>query len=364
MITLNYQLQRFHDLDLLQHFLIVHKLSGVCLFYHPFKKMEIQFDLISGFISAMSSMYAEFTGEGEDGNIESLKYQGMIVNGFTGNHTMGILIADGDISTSFILSKFIEAFESRYENVLKNWDGIMSFFEPEWIVKQLYDEIGYFSNLPFIVSSKKPKKLYSKPMVFLQARCNSHYRFLIRNVLADLKKFLDISEANTFDVLMMLKLEGLISHTPIEDILEPTVQAGAMLETFSSDIGAEVKIEYPPVQLDEMIDTTETKPTEITEIKRDALESSTSDIKGVFADASSVDVKETDYGMYSVEGEVSLKNVIHSSGDEWLREIASEVISLHLGRSVVITNPQYIPIGFDSSKCTLRIKITGFVEDQ
>ncbi|MHA1481443.1 MAG: hypothetical protein ACTSQZ_08480, partial [Candidatus Thorarchaeota archaeon] len=145
MFTLNYKLQRFRDLNLLQHFMIIYKENGGCLFYHPFKEDEIQFDLISGFISAMSSMYGEFTGDGTRETIESLKYQGMTLNGFNGKYIVGVLISEGTFSTSFSLKDFIESFELRYEAALKNWMGIIDHFEPDWIVEQLYDALGYYS---------------------------------------------------------------------------------------------------------------------------------------------------------------------------------------------------------------------------
>ncbi|MHA1638402.1 MAG: hypothetical protein ACTSUB_10355 [Candidatus Thorarchaeota archaeon] len=358
MITLNYQLQRFHDLDFLQHFMIIHKSSGACLFYHPFKEDEIKSDLIGGFISAMSSMYGEFTGQGQQEQIESLKYQGMTLSGFTGNETVGVLISEGTISTIFRLDDFIASFESRYDGALKNWFGRMNFLEPAWIVKNLYDAIGYSNNIPFTVSSQKPKKQYNKVIAFLQSRCNNQGRFTIRKVLMGLKKFLNISEPNTLDLIMMVKREGLISPIPVEDLLETTVKAGELLESMSSDGFVEAKLEGSLAELGELIDESETEDTERIETGEVVVEHSVSDTDEILIDASLDEAKLIDYGTYSLRQEVLLSDLIQHQGDEWIQDFVRDAITVHLGKRVVVSSPQYVPVGYDSEKGTVEIKIT------
>ena len=64
---------------------------------------------------------------------------------------------DPVVCMNFRLEDFIASFEQRYEGALKNWFGRMDFLEPALIIKNLYDALSYTNNLPFIVSSKKPK---------------------------------------------------------------------------------------------------------------------------------------------------------------------------------------------------------------
>ena len=354
MITLNYRLQRFLDLDALSHFLIVYKGSGGCLFYHPFKETEIQPDLISGFISAMGSMYGEFTGSGREETIESLKYQGMILNGYNGNHVIGILISESDVSKSFNLKGFIDGFESRYEHCLPDWQGELYHFEHDWIVKHLCESISYADNLPFVVTSTKPKKQYSTTIVYLKSLCDSSGRFVFRDVIVELKKFLKISEAYAFDILMRFKYEGVIAPIPFEEYLEFLLHNRVALEKLSLDS-----------QVLDVIEDSSSDSSEIDEpgkIEVSELESYASDAHAILTDAPESDVTVLDDGTYTLEREVSLSNLILSDGDAWLRDLASEAVTSHLGQYIIVSNSKYTPIHHDSEKGTVTIRIFCYVD--
>lgn len=350
MSILDYQLQRFHDFHLLQHFMIIYKQTGGCIFYHPFKKDEISSDLISGFISAMSSMYGEFTGDGKQESVESLKYQSMTLNGFNGNYIVGILISEGNITTSFNLNDFINEFELKYENVLINWRGFIKSFDREWIVKQIFDSLGYYDNIPFVVSSPKPeKKQYRKVIDFVTILSEGHGMFLIRKVLDGLKKFLNMSESHALDVLMMMKKEGVISHVPIEYILESHVDSSVLLETLSSGVIVEDTIEDDLYNIDEMFDKKESA--EIVSIEPQKTET-------ILASEPQGNVTITEDGRYSFEKSVLLEDVMRNPGDWWLQDLVSKAVTVELGKRVIVSKPQYTPIGFDSEKGTIRIRVT------
>ncbi|MCK5240445.1 MAG: hypothetical protein KAR33_12890, partial [Candidatus Thorarchaeota archaeon] len=306
--------------------------------------------LISGFISAMSSMYGEFTGDGTQESVESLKYQSMTLNGFTGNYIVGILISEGNIKTSFNLNDFINSFESKYEDVLKDWRGLIKIFDRNWIVKQIFDSLGYYDNLPFVVSSQKPeKKQYRKVVDFVRIISEGHGMFLIRKVLMGLKKFLNMSEAHTLDVLMMMKNEGVISHVPVEYIIESTAESSVLFETLSSGVIVEDTIDDASDYTDELIDKKETEDIESNELQK---------TDGISAGVPKGNITVTEDGKYSFEKVVSLDDIMRNSGDWWLRDIVSEAVTLELGKQVVVSNPQYTPIGYDSEKGTIRIRVT------
>jgi len=331
--------------------MIIYKGSGICIFYHPFKEDEISSDLISGFISAMSSMYGEFTGDGTHESIESLKYQGMTLNGFNGNHVVGILISEGNIVTSFNLNDVINSFESEYEDVLKNWNGRLEFFDHDWIVKQLFDSLGYYNNLPFVVSSRKPeKKQYRKVVDFVSILSDARGRFLIRKVLRGLQKFLNKSEANTLDVLMMMKNEGIISPAPIKDILESNVERGVLIETLSPSVIVEDTIDDASDNTDELIGKEKTKDTERIEPQETGVPER--------------NVTLTEDGRYSFETQISLDVLIRNAVDLWLRDVISDAVKLELGKQVVAREPEYTPIGYDSESGTIRIRVTFSIENQ
>lgn len=329
MIALEYQLQRFRDLDLLQHFMIIIKESGSCIFYHPFKKTEISSDLISGFISAMSSMYGEFTGDGKRESVESLKYQGMNLDGFSGKYVLGVLISEGKLTTNFNLTEFINDFEAEYEDVLKDWKGFIKIFDHNWIVRHLLDSIDYHNSLPFLVSVQKPeKKQYRKIVDYLRIMKDRQDRFLIRKVLPGLQKFLNVSEAYVLDTLMMMKKEGVISYAPIEEVLELSDEGQILIETISS--GAIVD-EIPAVH-------------------------ETDDEANAQTHQNLVTI--TPEGKYSLDLEISLDILMRNSGDTWLRDIIFDIVELEVGKQVNIKDPHYIPFEVDSEKGTVWIRIS------
>ncbi|MFW9919662.1 MAG: hypothetical protein ACFFED_08695 [Candidatus Thorarchaeota archaeon] len=340
MIALEYQLQRFHDFHLLQHFMIILKESGGCIFYYPFKKTEISSDLISGFISAMSSMYGEFTGDGKQESVESLKYQGMNLDGFSGRYVMGILISEGHQATRYDLNDFIRIFESEYEDVLMNWRGFVKIFDYNWIAHQLFNSIGYRDNLPFVISSHKPeKKQYQKVVDFLRIVGDRQGRFLIRKVLPGLQKFLNVSEAYVLDLLLMMKKDDVISHAPIAEILSSN-ESKAISETISSGIIIEDSSVVASDILDEMDDHKHSQDTE-----------------GELSSEQRRTLTVTDQGEYIFRIEISLDVIMRHSGDSWLRDIISDAVELELGKRVVVDNPQYIPQECDSDKGTIWIDV-------
>lgn len=344
MIALEYQLQRFHDFDLLRHFLIIHKITGSCIFYHPFKKEKISSDLISSFISAMSSMYGAFTGEGGQESLESLKYQGMVLNGYSGSHVIGILISEGSLKTSFDLNDFIASFEQEYSDVLEEWRGFVKLFDHEWIVQQLLASLGYYCNLPLEVAMPKPEKQqYRKVIDFLRLVRGKDGRFLIRKVLPGLKKFLNTSEAYVLDLLVMMQKDGVISNVPLDDyvsddggkIISETMSTGGILEDSNDD-------------------------TESMEAEADESQG----VEGLSTESSPRRVTINEDGTYSFRMEMSLDVIMRHSGDEWLREIISDAVELETGNRIEVTNPQYVPIECDSKTRTIWIDVVFKNEDE
>ncbi|MHA1480484.1 MAG: hypothetical protein ACTSQZ_03565, partial [Candidatus Thorarchaeota archaeon] len=200
------------------------------------------------------------------------------------------------------------------------------------------------------VSQMKSKKQYSKAIVFLNSRSDDRGLFLIRNVLLGLKKFLKISEAYTLDLLMRMKNDGVISPISIQAILESTIQNRELLESFTSDGDVEPKMDESSVYTGKIVGDVETDYSDSIATIEPEMESEDG-------------VKVTDDGMYSMVKEVSLGDLIQTDGDGWLRDIASEAVTLYLGQWVVVSNPEYIPIGYDSDKGTVKIRITWKLEN-
>lgn len=117
----------FDDAINLEHILVLYKGTGTCVFFKSFGSEAIDPELISGFISAVSSFGKEMVAQ-------------KALNEITYGDKM-LLLADGEyIRVALVLSKkasmilrkhlteFIAAFEKTYENELPRWRGQLNAF--------------------------------------------------------------------------------------------------------------------------------------------------------------------------------------------------------------------------------------------
>ncbi|MFX1320966.1 MAG: hypothetical protein ACFFAQ_04890 [Promethearchaeota archaeon] len=117
----------FDDAINLEHILVLYKGTGTCVFFKSFGSEAIDPELISGFISAVSSFGKEMVAQ-------------KALNEITYGDKM-LLLADGEyIRVALVLSKnasmilrkhlteFIVAFEKTYESELPSWRGQLNVF--------------------------------------------------------------------------------------------------------------------------------------------------------------------------------------------------------------------------------------------
>ncbi|MHA1770321.1 MAG: hypothetical protein ACTSYL_02200 [Candidatus Thorarchaeota archaeon] len=210
----------FLSLNSLRHFMIVYKDRGTCIFYHPFGEHRIHADLISGFISAMTSMYGEIKGSGDRGALEEIGYAGLRVASYNGNLVIGLLIAETSMTPEIRkrLQNFVKEFEKEYKSDLTDWTGLMDCFDPEWIVSTLYSELGYQIVLPHTIRmrhsrlSGREKKLLSYIQQDLESQGKSEFR-----VGEYLDKAAEMLKAPKMMVLdMFIRLEEINAIQPID----------------------------------------------------------------------------------------------------------------------------------------------------
>ncbi|MHA1642883.1 MAG: hypothetical protein ACTSVX_09145, partial [Promethearchaeota archaeon] len=129
----------FDDDINLEHVFILYKETGVCLFSKSFGSERIDPDLVSGFITAVSSFGKEMVAKE---TLNEIAYGDKM-----------ILIADGEyIRVALVLSKepsihmrenvtsFIELFENKYKDVLANWRGALSpFRDVGFLIDEIFD---------------------------------------------------------------------------------------------------------------------------------------------------------------------------------------------------------------------------------
>ncbi|MCK4381410.1 MAG: hypothetical protein KAW51_09760, partial [Candidatus Lokiarchaeota archaeon] len=117
----------FDDAINLEHVLVLYKGTGTCVFFKSFGSEQIDPELISGFISAISSFGKDLVSQEE---LNEISYGDKM-----------LLLSDGEfIRVALVLSKkaslilrrnlmeFIHSFERDYANDLPNWRGQLNIF--------------------------------------------------------------------------------------------------------------------------------------------------------------------------------------------------------------------------------------------
>ena len=222
-MSLEEQLLAFQDLDALKHFMAVYRGRGTCVFYHPFGKERIQADLISGFISAVTTVYGEIKGDGVQGTLEEIQYHGLRLNSYSGKYVVGILIIEGEMSTLLRqrLQWFVEMFEHQYDDELDGWVGVTDCFDTEWVVSNLHEAFNYYWVLPQkLIPGRKLKRNDRKYIHCLREHLDVHNEFEIEEVLEAFAKKFSMTQAEALDILLSLQEKEFIRPISIGTVLQ------------------------------------------------------------------------------------------------------------------------------------------------
>jgi len=245
------QLDAFRELDMMQHFMAVYIDRGTCVFYHPFKDARIQPDLISGFIAAITSVYGEIKGNGVQGSLEEINYQGLRLNSYSGKYIIGIVIVEGDMSERLRdrLQFFVELFEDQYKSDLDGWTGLVDCFDPEWVVSNLNTAFNYHYMLPHVLVRKaKVKGQEGKVYKHILSKFGDG-EFLISGILEDVAALLGCTESEAYDIIIRLEDSGGIKPISIHTVLQRQ-GLGIAEEDDASLYGATARMEFdePPAE--------------------------------------------------------------------------------------------------------------------
>ncbi|MHA2014341.1 MAG: hypothetical protein ACTSUH_01125 [Candidatus Thorarchaeota archaeon] len=216
------QLQRFYDLASLRHFMAVYKNRGTCVFYYPFTEERIQPDLISGFITAVTTVYGEITGEGGEGALEEIQYKGLLLNAYSGKHIVGILIIEGE-TTPFLKERlrfFVDMFEGQFESILSDWNGCVDCFDAEWIVNNLHGAFEYDMVLPHrLDTSKRVKGIDAKIIKVIRGHLDERGEFRLRDVLDDVAEAIGRSKEEALERLLRLRDSHVLVPISVSTVL-------------------------------------------------------------------------------------------------------------------------------------------------
>ncbi|MHA1892612.1 MAG: Ig-like domain repeat protein [Promethearchaeota archaeon] len=125
----------------LRHLFIFHEESGVCLYYHAFTDTTIDPQLISGFLTAITSFGTQFDDinqkkkgagpESKSSDLKELVYKEYRILMETSGACKFAVLIQGQSSKilSFKISQFIKHFMRTYGEVLQEWKGNVRMFK-------------------------------------------------------------------------------------------------------------------------------------------------------------------------------------------------------------------------------------------
>ncbi len=143
---------------------IIHRLSGVQLFSYRFREdIKLEPTLISGFISAVITFTEELKPSDGKEIIKIIDRGDFVLQIEPGEHIIGLLIlSTKDSSFKEKMRILVEEFETRYSDLIIDWNGICSGFEEfEDDVKQLISRkpISPYHIPRLVDTDRAPKKL-------------------------------------------------------------------------------------------------------------------------------------------------------------------------------------------------------------
>ncbi|WP_457919335.1 hypothetical protein [Candidatus Lokiarchaeum ossiferum] len=117
----------FDDAINLHHIMIIHKATGVSLFFKSFAEEELDPDLISGFLSAVQSFGKEIKSQK---SLNELSYGDKILL-FSDGVFIRVTLVLGKSASPYMkrnLAKFVGRFEADYHTKLEKWRGQLNTF--------------------------------------------------------------------------------------------------------------------------------------------------------------------------------------------------------------------------------------------
>jgi len=197
----------FDDAINLEHILVLYKGTGTCIFFKSYGSEQIDPELISGFLSAVSSFGKEMVAQEA---LNEISYGDKM-----------LLLADGtNIRVALVLGKkaslilrrhlkeFIDSFEKIYRDVLPNWRGQLAYFRN---AGQLVDDILNTSIiLPHQISYdfsnvKELKNPHSKDVLKIAHTCCDEADRQFFFIATLLQEAADSTNKDTAEIFMGVK---------------------------------------------------------------------------------------------------------------------------------------------------------------
>ncbi|MHA1269331.1 MAG: hypothetical protein ACTSPY_06040 [Candidatus Helarchaeota archaeon] len=128
---------------IIKYIMIIYKISGIVVYSQAFGGIDLDEDLISGFLTAISSFGSEISKK--DTDMKSITYQDFEIEIVDGINIKVALILNGKKIGIIknLLKEFINIFETKNKDKIANWKGDVSVFDD---TNQLINEYFNFEN--------------------------------------------------------------------------------------------------------------------------------------------------------------------------------------------------------------------------
>jgi E3 UFM1-protein ligase 1 len=202
-------LKKMEAADNLQYILIIHKLSGTCLFSYKCSALAFDPDLVSGFLQAISSFGTEVSSQ--EAGLEEIKYQGFVVALSEGELIRSAFICNQSPESTLrsSIKYFTIKFEDEYRQNLTNWTGDISVFKNAPHLVEEFFKVG--SKVLFLIPKIPQDTTISKEKITEKLRARLKQKG--RMTLDRLETELEIPAVQIRKFLVDFALEGMGRYT-------------------------------------------------------------------------------------------------------------------------------------------------------
>ncbi|HUX98916.1 MAG TPA: hypothetical protein VMV49_05140 [Candidatus Deferrimicrobium sp.] len=158
--------QKFIDANNLNFLMIILKNVGISIYNHSFKGEEIDYQLMGGFLTAITTFQSELMKSDKIRDLEKeiweLNYQTFKIYGITGKFLQFVMILEGSPSPALqnALFNFAQKIEKDYATQLRDYTGDISVFLPiENIVNKYFEGNLLLPHIAQGISEKQKQKL-------------------------------------------------------------------------------------------------------------------------------------------------------------------------------------------------------------
>ncbi|MBD3229391.1 MAG: hypothetical protein GF329_14495 [Candidatus Lokiarchaeota archaeon] len=197
--------KKIEDARNLQYVLIIHKISGSCVFSYACSELNFDSDLVSGFLQAISSFGTEIDSS-QTTPLEEIKWRGFVIAMSEGNLVKTAFICKKSPAPSLKanIKYFILNFENKFNKNLTNWTGDIQPFRKTRSLIEKFFKVG--SKVLFFIPQIHKKSL-SRDQI--EKKIHKMVEKSGRIKLLKLEKEFGISTNNIREILTPLVIDGM-----------------------------------------------------------------------------------------------------------------------------------------------------------